>query len=212
MKNSMSHSLLVLVFALAGLTAAMAQASAVIVRVDQNAFVRVDGSLKGIASAVLPLNVPVPPGRHRVLVEAVLGNGRFEQEVEVDPGISVPLDVKLATNNASPYTHSAQAPAADRERERLERQQKVRQLDLQLDSLQRQKAEYEDLRSKAERHLQQYCQQGGNVPNWLVGLSVAGCLAAQANRDRAETQIRRLETEIESKRREIQRIERQDLF
>jgi hypothetical protein len=215
-----------LVFALAA--GALAQpATGLTVKADQSAFVRIDDQLKGIASPYSPVQVPLPPGRYRVVAEALAGGGRFEQEVEVEAGASVVVQAQLGPARSVPVTtladdearrRSEEQAEKQRERERLEqerarREHQARLLESQLEVLQRQKAEFETLKSNAERHLQDQCQnQGGNIPGWLAGIKLGGCVAAQSNRQRADTQIRRLQVEIDSKQREINRIDRQPLY
>lgn len=198
----------------------------VTVKADQSAFVRVDDQLKGIASPFSPVQVPLLPGRHRVVAEALAGGGRFEQEVDVEPGASVVLQAQLGPGRTVPTTaagdesrrRSEEQAERQSERERLQqertqREQQARVLESQLEALQRQKAEFETLKSNAEQHLQTQCQnQSGNTPGWVAVIKAGGCLAAQSNRQRADAQIRRLQVEIDSKQREISRLDRQPLY
>lgn len=187
---------------------AWAQLTSITITSPTEAWVQVNGRIEGRVNPFQPVRLTVAPGEHRLEVVATGTGERFEQVVEAKPGQDVTIDARPG----GPQQRFVPGPFAPGPEpldslERQKRDAQIRQLDLELDNLNRQKAEQEILRSKAESHLQRECQGVHNEPDWMKLIRQAGCLAAQQNLHRANGNIARLQVEIDSKQRQLRRLE-----
>ena len=186
---------------------AWAQASSITITSPTEAWVHLDGRIEGRLNPLQPVRLTVAPGKHRLEVVATGTGERFERVVEAEPGQDVTVEARLRGVQRFVPGPLAPDPEPLHVLERQKRDAQIRQLDLELDNLNRQKAEQEILASKAESHLQRECQGVHNEPDWMKLIRQAGCLAAQQNLHRANGNIARLQVEIDSKQRQLRRLE-----
>lgn len=171
----------------------------------------------------------VGTGRQELEVDAE-ANATTYVQIKLGNGVWPPYNSQnpTAQGSVSPYQTGSQATPSlqddyrqrqleverqqkerQRELDRQQRESKIRQLEMEVTGLERQLAAAESMKDSAEQ-ARQNCKDTQQGPAFLGALKATNCVLGELNYSKAQQEVRRLQVEIASKQRELQRLDRQN--